>query len=392
LKLLREESLMAVADHSRTPRGTLRVGANEATCLYVLPEVFAEYCRLYPPVQINIYRNFSYKITEKLENGSIEVGFLTLPIQSPSLEIQTIFRDKLMLMVTPRNPLAKHKTAAVRDIVKHPVLLPKTGHTRRLMDKLFRPHRDELQVRMELPSIGMIKSFVAADLGVSIISASFARDEVASGSVKLIDLEDVELFRELGLAYRRDRTLSCASTAFIEVLQPVVRLRLRELPMARKQVATPRLKRRSPAKRSRVAEARPRLAQTRNDDTDNGNYDFTEDALSALVVRGCLIARDAVFNVRDFLAEGSRLAFLAIKDCEKELDQIERKIDEQLPGAITRVGEAKARELLACLKFITDLERIGDLAYSAVMQLQGRREKLPVADSRQLIEMASLLC
>jgi|HubBroStandDraft_5_1064220.scaffolds.fasta_scaffold21874_2 DNA-binding transcriptional LysR family regulator len=219
LKLLREESLVAVADHSGTPRGTLRVGANEATCLYVLPEVFAEYCRLHPLVQINIYRNFSYKITEKLENGSIEVGILTLPIQSPSLEIQPIFRDKVMLMVSPNNPLAKHKTAAVRDIVKHPLLLPKTGHTRRLLDKLFRPHRDELQVRMELPSIGMIKSFVAADLGVSLISASFARDEVASGRVKLIDLEDVELFRELGLAYRRDRTLSCATTAFIDVLR-----------------------------------------------------------------------------------------------------------------------------------------------------------------------------
>ncbi len=219
LKLLREESLIAVADHSSTPRGTLRVGANEATCLYVLPEVFAEYCRRYPPVQINIYRNFSYKVTEKLENGAIEVGFLTLPIQSPSLEIQTIFRDKLVLMVSPKNPLAKQKSAAVRDIVKHPLLLPKTGHTRRLLDKLFRPHRDELQVRMELPSIGMIKSFVAADLGVSIISASFARDEVATGRVKLVELEDVELFRELGLAYRRDRTLSCASTAFIEVLR-----------------------------------------------------------------------------------------------------------------------------------------------------------------------------
>jgi phosphate transport system protein len=117
-----------------------------------------------------------------------------------------------------------------------------------------------------------------------------------------------------------------------------------------------------------------------------------EDELTALVLRGCLIAHDAVFNVRDYLADGSRLAFLAIKDCEKELDQIERKIDEQLPEAITRVGEAKARELLACLKFITDLERIGDLAYSAVMQLQSRREKLPAADLRQLVEMASLLC
>ena len=100
-----------------------------------------------------------------------------------------------------------------------PLLFPKTGHTRRLLDKLFRPHNAELQVRMELPSIGMIKSFVAADLGVSLISASFARDEVDAGRVKLIDLEDAELYRELGLAYRRDRTLSVASTAFVSLLR-----------------------------------------------------------------------------------------------------------------------------------------------------------------------------
>jgi phosphate transport system protein len=118
---------------------------------------------------------------------------------------------------------------------------------------------------------------------------------------------------------------------------------------------------------------------------------MASDELSALVLRACGIARDSVFNVRDFLADNSRMAFLAIKECEKELDQIERKIDEQLPDAITRVGEAKARQLLACLKFITDLERIGDLSYSAVMQLQSRREKLPARDSEQLIEMASLL-
>ncbi len=153
--------------------------------------------------------------------------------------------------------------------------------------------------------------------------------------------------------------------------------------MAPKQSS--RVKKRSTSTRSKAAKVRTRP-------TEAPIAEWAGDELPALVVRGCLIARDAVFNVRDFLAEGSRLAFLAIKDCEKELDQIERKIDEQLPEAITRVGEAKARELLACLKFITDLERIGDLAYSAVMQLQSRREKLPAADSRQLIEMATLLC
>jgi LysR family transcriptional regulator, low CO2-responsive transcriptional regulator len=219
LKNLRDESLMAVADHGSTPRGTLLIGANEATCLYVLPDVFAEYCRLYPTVQISIYRNFSYKIVEKLENGSIDVGIVTLPVKSPSLKIQPIYRDKLMLMVSPRNPLARHRVVPVSEIVKHPLLFPKTGHTRRLLDKLFRSQAYPVQIRMELPSVGMIKSFVAADLGVSLISESFARDEVRAGQVKLIELEDVDLWRELGLAYRRDRTLPRATTAFINTIR-----------------------------------------------------------------------------------------------------------------------------------------------------------------------------
>jgi DNA-binding transcriptional LysR family regulator len=219
MKALRDESLTAVADHGRTPRGTLLVGANEATCLYVLPDVFGEYCRRYPDVHISIYRNFTYKIVEKLENGSVHVAVLSLPVQSPSLKIQPIFRDKLMLMVSPKNPMAKLKSAPLREVVKYPLLLPKTGHTRRLLDKLFREYQSELRVRMELPSIGMIKSFVAADLGVSLISASFAGDEVAAGRVKLIDVEDAELWRELGLAYRRDRTLSVAAKSFIAVLR-----------------------------------------------------------------------------------------------------------------------------------------------------------------------------
>lgn len=218
---LRDESLLAVADQGATPRGTLLIGANEATCLYVLPEVFAEYCRLYPEVQISIYRNFSYKIIEKLENGTIDVGIVTLPVKSPSLKTHSIFRDQLMLMVNPQNPLAKHKVVSVSDIVKEPLLLPKTGFTRQIMDKLFRPYNSRLQIRMELPSIGMIKSFVAAGLGVSLISASFARDLVLAGTVKVIPLQDAEMWRELGLAYRRDRTLTRATTTFIATVRQV---------------------------------------------------------------------------------------------------------------------------------------------------------------------------
>ena len=115
------------------------------------------------------------------------------------------------------------------------------------------------------------------------------------------------------------------------------------------------------------------------------------DDLVTLALKACLIARDAAFNVRDLLTNSSRMAFLAIKDCEKELDLIERQIDEQLPAAITRVSEARARQLLSSLKSTTDLERIGDLVMSVALRVQARTEKMAASDIRQLVEMSSVL-
>jgi len=214
---LRQESRRAVADQGPSPRGVLAIGANEATCLYVLPDIFAEYHRLYPSVQISVYRNFSRKILESVEEGRVDVGIVTLPVKSARLKVHVIFRDKLVLMVGMRSALAGKKSVRVRDIAEQPLIFPRTGHTRQLLDKMFRPYRGRLRVSMELPSVGMIKRFVAAGLGVSLISASFARDAERAGEVRLIDIEGLESWRELGLVYRRDRSLPRAATAFIEL-------------------------------------------------------------------------------------------------------------------------------------------------------------------------------
>src|SRR6202046_2770900 len=215
LLTLRNESVRAVADQASTPRGTLAVGANEATCLYVLPDIFAEYCRRFPGVQISIYRNFSHKVLEKVEDGTVDVGIVTLPVKSPSLKVHPIFRDRLMLMVSPTNPLAAYKSVRTSDIAGQPLIFPKTGFTRQVLDKQFRPFRSRLRITMELASVGMIKRFVAAGLGVSLISEGFAQDEVRAGQAKLIPISDMGVWRAVGVVYRRDRTLPRSASAFV---------------------------------------------------------------------------------------------------------------------------------------------------------------------------------
>jgi DNA-binding transcriptional LysR family regulator len=216
---LRDESMQIVADRGSVVQGPVTFGANEATCLYLLPDILSEFKRRYPLVHISIYRNFSHKILQRLEEGSLDLGIVTLPLKSPNLKMHVINRDRLRFMVSTKNALSQRSHVTLEEIASAPLIFPRTGYTRQVLDKLFRPHRSRLQVAMELPSIGMIKTFVAADVGISIISESFARDQVKTGEVKLLTVEGVDLWRELGLVYRRDRSLPRAVQALINMIR-----------------------------------------------------------------------------------------------------------------------------------------------------------------------------
>src|SRR5258707_13085899 len=102
-------------------------------------------------------------------------------------------------MVSVKIPLASRSKVTLEEVAGQPMIVPRTGFTRQVLDKLFRPFRARVHVAMELPSIGMIKKFVGADAGVSFISESFAKDQVKAGEGKLISVEAVDWWAELGL-------------------------------------------------------------------------------------------------------------------------------------------------------------------------------------------------
>src|ERR1700676_1894056 len=65
---MRDDSAKVVADRGNVVQGPVVFGANEATCLYVLPDIFAEFQKRFPLVHISIYRNFSHKILQRIED------------------------------------------------------------------------------------------------------------------------------------------------------------------------------------------------------------------------------------------------------------------------------------------------------------------------------------
>ncbi len=91
------------------------------------------------------------------------------------------------------------------------------------------------------------------------------------------------------------------------------------------------------------------------------------------------------------LASGSEEALKTLRNCEVGLDRIDHDVDEFSTSIITHVSEADARELLACMKLVINLERIGDLLLGLGNRVESVGPRLAAEDKKALESMATRL-
>lgn len=215
---LRRRAQDSIAELDRNPRGELVIAANEATCIYVLPQVFSEYKNLFPAVQLQVDRSYGSRVVEAVMENIADFGMTQLPVQEKRLQVVNIHRDEIRLIVPARHPLADKKVAFAQDLIDYPLLLPKSGMTRTRLNEWFELVEDSIRVSMELDSTEMMKRFVMAGLGVSFLAVSNCQEEIAAGKLKAIALAPEPMIRRLGLIYRRDKPLSKAALGFIQII------------------------------------------------------------------------------------------------------------------------------------------------------------------------------
>jgi phosphate transport system protein len=103
------------------------------------------------------------------------------------------------------------------------------------------------------------------------------------------------------------------------------------------------------------------------------------------------VAHRASAAAAEGVAISSKVLFGEVRDHERELDSLDRDIDDLVTTTITRVADDEARTLLACMKFGISLERIGDLLLSFVNRAEAVAAHMDQDDIRDLTVMSSHL-
>jgi DNA-binding transcriptional LysR family regulator len=208
--------LAGVSELYQSPRGEISVSTSEATSLYVLPTVFAQFKKHYSRVHLSIVRSERSRTLEAVLSREVDFGIVSMPAKDSRLIVHSIHKDDVVLVTSPTHALASRDAAKLDEILQYPLLMMKQGRQREKINHFFESRQVQPRIAMELDSSELLKRLVAADIGIGFLPHTNVRVDETSGSLKTIKVEGMRIHRELGLVFRKDKVLTRAAHAFLE--------------------------------------------------------------------------------------------------------------------------------------------------------------------------------
>jgi LysR family cyn operon transcriptional activator len=206
-----------LAGPERPPTGRVRAAAATQAFVHLFVPLFESFMRQYPGVEVSFRTTVSTDQTlADILNGAADVGFASLPVYSPTLQVTELFEDELMVVVGHAHPLAGRTEVEVDEIRSERFILFERGASiRRATDQFFNQVGITPELALESNDTYFIKLMVERAIGISLLPAWAVRDEVAWGWLARMRISGHRLRRFVGIV-SLGRFQATATRAFLD--------------------------------------------------------------------------------------------------------------------------------------------------------------------------------
>lgn len=202
-----------ISQLSSAVSGTLRLGTISSVSAGWLPEIITRFERLYPQVEIAPRDGEYGAVTQWIEDGQVDCGFLTAPVAAP-LYFQPMKRDPMLVVLPLGHRLAQHDRVTLDNLADEPILM-ETENWERDMRTAFGT-LPPLKLRYLLSSAAAVLAMVEKGLGITICPALTVRSFGAH--VCTLPLTPPR-YRTLGIASLPPARLSPVARTFLNFLK-----------------------------------------------------------------------------------------------------------------------------------------------------------------------------
>ncbi|MDT8385890.1 MAG: LysR family transcriptional regulator [Thiogranum sp.] len=211
-----EDSMRALSNLNGKIQGRLRFGTSHHIGLHRLPPALKRFTRQHPQVRLDIRFMDSEAACHAVEQGELELAIVTLPPEPlPNLAAREIWPDPLDIVAANDHPLLRQPQLRIEDLAQHPVILPASNtYTHQIAQQVFNQLDLKLDVALSTNYLETIKMLVSVGIGWSLLPHT-----MLDRQIRRLPLETLTLQRVLGVVHHRERTLSNAATALVDLLK-----------------------------------------------------------------------------------------------------------------------------------------------------------------------------
>ncbi|MFN0125219.1 MAG: LysR family transcriptional regulator [Verrucomicrobiales bacterium] len=200
--------------------GPLRVATVYSLGLHELPPLLKSYRTNFPQVDLTVSYRRNHTVYDEVLNDQADLGVVAYPRPRRGLVVEIFAQDRMVVISAPSHPLARKEALRIKDLQGQSFIsfepdLP----TRKAVDQLLREHEVEVEQAMELDNIETVKRAVEVESGVALVPSNSVAEEVASGQLRALRLEDADMWRPMGTVLRRGRTITPALREFVGALR-----------------------------------------------------------------------------------------------------------------------------------------------------------------------------
>jgi DNA-binding transcriptional LysR family regulator len=190
-----------VSGRERSPVGRVRAAAATQAFVHLFATLFESFMRAHPGVELSFRSTVSTDQTvTDIINGAADIGFASMPVYSPTLQVTELFEDELILVVGQQHPLArKHQVKAEQIERERLILFERGASIRRTTDAFFKSAGIKPSLALESNDTYFIKLMVEHGLGISLLPAWAVRDEVSAGRLARLQIAGHHLRRTVAM-------------------------------------------------------------------------------------------------------------------------------------------------------------------------------------------------
>ncbi|MFJ9413250.1 LysR family transcriptional regulator [Streptomyces sp. NPDC101227] len=218
--LLAEEAVAAVQQVGGLVTGRLLIGGSTTVGTYLLPALLARYQRRHPGIDCDVFVGNYEAVQERLLGGGIGVAVVAGTPHGDRFVVESVLEERLVLIAAPGHPLARHPGIGPDDLTGARFLLREPGsQTRELQEQVLADWGLADAPRADIWGPEAVKQCVAAGMGLALISEHAVVDEIRAQTLTVLPAAPAPQPRPISLIRRRDRLLSPAERAFLDVLR-----------------------------------------------------------------------------------------------------------------------------------------------------------------------------